>query len=212
MRGIDCEEGEGFIDLREDSGGGGREQYDRKLRAAADGWGRGSRPRGGGTGVFRDATTGVDATGTTRGRGGGNFGGGRSAGGAGAPPAPPRPDVCSYNHCIAACRRAGKWGLARLFFLELMSRGLRPDGTTVKSALLGCEEPRRRATAGAVPEDGASFSADDDGDAYCPPSEISDRSSPAAATTATTAAEVTTDARWYSCSSKKKLFFFGRPC
>lgn len=48
----------------------------------------------------------------------------------------PPPDVCSYNFCIAACRRGGQPGLARLFFLEMMSRGLRPDVKTFKSMLL----------------------------------------------------------------------------
>eukprot|EP00903_Cladosiphon_okamuranus_P018240 g16779.t1 len=49
---------------------------------------------------------------------------------------PPAPDARSYNACIAACRRSGKYGLARLFFLEMMSRGLKPDVWTFKSALL----------------------------------------------------------------------------
>ncbi|CAM9253487.1 unnamed protein product [Hapterophycus canaliculatus] len=52
-----------------------------------------------------------------------------------APP-PPRPNVRSYNSCIAACRRAGQYGLARLFFHEMMSRGLRPDVWSFKSAIL----------------------------------------------------------------------------
>lgn len=51
------------------------------------------------------------------------------------PMAPP-PDVYSYNSCIAACRRGGQAGLARLFFHEMMSRDLRPDVNTLKSMLL----------------------------------------------------------------------------
>ncbi|CAM9318657.1 unnamed protein product [Scytosiphon promiscuus] len=51
-------------------------------------------------------------------------------------PVPPRPNVRSYNSCIAACRRAGQYGLARLFFQEMMSRGLRPDVWSFKSAIL----------------------------------------------------------------------------
>ncbi|CBN78462.1 conserved unknown protein [Ectocarpus siliculosus] len=50
---------------------------------------------------------------------------------------PPSPDVRSYNSCIAACRRGGQSGLARLFFHDMLSRGLRPDVWTFKCAVLG---------------------------------------------------------------------------
>ncbi|CAM9817139.1 unnamed protein product [Ectocarpus sp. 4 AP-2014] len=49
---------------------------------------------------------------------------------------PPAPDVRSYNSCIAACRRGGQSGLAKLFFHDMLSRGLRPDVWTFKSAVL----------------------------------------------------------------------------
>lgn len=49
---------------------------------------------------------------------------------------PPPPDVRSYNSCIAACRRGGQSGLAKLFFHDMLSRGLRPDVWTFKSAVL----------------------------------------------------------------------------
>ena len=62
-------------------------------------------------------------------------------------PPPPAPDARSYNACIAACRRSGKYGLARLFFLEMMSRGLRPDVWTFRSALLPHSQGRPAAAA-----------------------------------------------------------------
>ncbi|CAM9984248.1 unnamed protein product, partial [Ectocarpus fasciculatus] len=49
---------------------------------------------------------------------------------------PPAPDVRSYNSCIAACRRGGQSGLAKLFFHDMLSRDLRPDVWTFKSAVL----------------------------------------------------------------------------
>lgn len=64
---------------------------------------------------------------------------------------PPSPDTYSYNCCIAACRRGGESGLARLFFVEMMSAGLRPNASTFLSMLLdprdppaGAQSPSRR--------------------------------------------------------------------
>lgn len=54
---------------------------------------------------------------------------------------PPSPDTYSYNCCIVACRRGGESGLARLFFLEMLSVGLRPNTGTFLSMLLDSRDP-----------------------------------------------------------------------
>ena len=65
------------------------------------------------------------------------------------PPLPPPPDVHSFNACIAACRRGGQPGLARLLFREMLSRDLRPDVRSFVSMLFErLEDP---SLAGAVP-------------------------------------------------------------
>ncbi len=62
-------------------------------------------------------------------------------------PLPPPPDTRSFNACIAACRRGGQFGLARLFFHEMLSRELKPDVWTFKSAMLARSRFRPAATA-----------------------------------------------------------------
>lgn len=66
---------------------------------------------------------------------------------------PPSPDTYSYNCCIAACRRGGKSGLARLFFVEMLSAGLRPNAATFLSMLLDPRDPPAGAQTRLAPSD-----------------------------------------------------------